>query len=154
MERNRIENERMNAERNAAQRARQATLLERRAAAAEEEKLRVEGISRRAERSWVDAAFRAQLRPFSSDNLIDPAIFDGSPNFERVLKVLVDAGIYVDANIHGNEKGIARWVGADGKNVMVWFDRPHGAQLQKGENAGWVRGLEKALKESGRLAPR
>lgn len=41
-----------------------------------------------------------------------------------------------------------------GKLITVWFDRPHGVQMPKGELAGWVKAIKKALKESGRLASR
>jgi hypothetical protein len=140
-----------NANKKAQLKARQEMLAERRQESAASAGVVAAAVQQRAERSWVDQAFDAKLSPYSKDQRIDPSIFEGNPDFTMTMKTLDAAGIYVNANVHGNEKGVARWVGADGKNVMVWFDRPHGAQLRMGEKAGWVIGLIKRLRETGKV---
>lgn len=141
----------MNAEKNAQIKARQEMLAERREETAASARAVAAAVQQRAQRSWVDQAFDARLSPYSEGQRINPEIFEGTPDFIKTMKKLETAGVYVNANIHGNEKGVARWVGADGKNVMVWFDRPHGAQLRMGERAGWVIALIKRLRETGKL---
>ena len=40
------------------------------------------------------------------------------------------------------------------KKHIFWFHKPHGAQVKKGEDAGWCRGLEHKLRETGMLSAR
>lgn len=148
------EYEAMNAHRKAAVEERKQMLLERKEEQDALEEMMFKAVHRRVKKSWVEEIFETPLSPLPQELLIDPSIFDGSPDFEETKKILEAAGIYVNDKIHGNEKGVARWVGADGKNVMVWFDRPHGAQLRMGESAGWVRAFVSTLKKSGRLLTR
>ncbi len=98
----------------------------------------------------LDAA-QEKPDPHNPNSLIDPAVFGGSANFKRVCKELKNKGIYLGLQSRGNEKCVAMWKDCNGRNCMVWFDAPHGAQIKKGSMAGWAVALHKALRDSGRL---
>lgn len=98
----------------------------------------------------LDAA-QKKPDPHNPNSLIDPAVFGGSANFKRVCKELKNKGIYLGLQSRGNEKCVAMWKDCNGRNCMVWFDAPHGAEIKKGSMAGWAVALHKALRDSGRL---
>jgi hypothetical protein len=80
--------------------------------------------------------------------------FDIFQTLWKIAGMLKDQG-YVDErslNELYHSIGVAMWKDSKGNNVMVWFDYPHGVQLKKGAVAGWALGLQKVLRESGRLS--
>lgn len=146
------ETEAANAAHNAAQKQRQQALAERRAAAAAESEAQRRALSKR-KKIWLDDLYAEEekLSPFDRTQLVDPKIFDGAADFVAACTEMKAKGIYLGLRIHGNEKCVAMWKDKKGRNVMVWFDAPHGAQVQKGSMAAWSIGLHKALRDSGRL---
>lgn len=140
-----------NARRNAEQQERLKMLAERKAANAENDNIVRAALLKRQE-NWLDRAFNTKLASFDPSKQLHLEELYANPDFEKVCEKLRSIGCYIDDNIHGNEKGIIRWVGKDGKNVMVWFDRPHGAQNEKGVSVGWFKAIVKRLRETGMLA--
>ena len=147
---NLAETEAKNAAHNRKQGDRQENLEMRRAEMAENE-ARVRRALRARQESWLESAFSARLASFDPSQQISLGELNLASDFDTVCGRLIRSGCYLDLNIHGNEKGIARWIGSDGKKVMVWFDRPHGAQLKMGVAAGWFKSLIKRLRETGKL---
>lgn len=143
---------RENAERNAAAEARQAEVRERREQAQLNRRIIMNGLLRR-EATWIEVLYAEgqNLGAYNSSELIDPSIFRGQPDYKTVSNALKAVGVYIKEHVHGNEKCVAMWKDQNDKNIMVWFDDPHGAQLIKGAAAGWVISLHKALRDSGRL---
>jgi hypothetical protein len=132
---------------------RQAELRERREQDRLDRRVIMDGLLRR-EATWVDSLYEAtqKLSTYEPSKLIDSTIFRGQADYKSVSDALTAAGIYIKEHVHGNEKCVAMWKDSKGNNVMVWFDHPHGAQLKKGSIAGWALGLQKALRDSGRLS--
>ncbi|QOL20246.1 hypothetical protein CPBP_01029 [Candidatus Bodocaedibacter vickermanii] len=129
---------------------RQKMLELRRATVAESAVGVLRTLARRQE-NWLENALNVRLASFDPSLQVSLSDLALNPDFDTVCGKLRRIGCYVDPNIHGNEKGIVRWGGVDGKNAMVWVDRPHGAQLKMGIAAGWFKSIVKRLRETGKL---
>lgn len=129
---------------------RQRQLKERRILGQKENFEKIVFLQQRAQ-STFDKMYTA-YQELQNVGDIDPRIFDGSPKFVDVQKALVKANISVTEHIHGNEQCVALWKDVQNKKHMFWFHKPHGAQDKKGEDAGWCRGLEKNLRETGMIS--
>ena len=146
------QNQALNAEKKRQQEERQQQLQEKRILKQKENLEKIFFLQQRAQNTF-DKVYTAYQQLQKSD-VVDPSIFDGSPKFVDVQKALAQADISVTEHIHGNEQCVALWKDVQNKKHMFWFHKPHGVQDKKGEDAGWCRGLEHKLRETGMLAAR